>query len=240
MPERDVIREKILRATADLLSQRGRAAVTTRSVSAAAGVQPPTIYRLFGDMRGLLDAVTAVGFADYLARKTAQQPSGDAVDDLRAGWDLHVAFGLENPAFYLLMYGEPDAGSTARATAEAHEILLGLVRRVAAAGRLTVAVERAADMIHSAGMGVVLTLLGSAPERRDLALSAQMREAVLAAVTTAAGDPPSDDARRDVARRALALHAALPDVEEALTPGERALLEELLGRLADGSVPAVP
>jgi AcrR family transcriptional regulator len=238
MPNRDVIRENILRATAALLAERGRDAVTTRSVSAAAGVQPPTIYRLFGDMRGLLDAVTAAGFADYLARKTAQEPSGDALDDLRAGWDLHVAFGLENPAIYLLMYGEPDPGSTARATADAHEILLGLVRKVAAAGRLTVTVERAADMIHSAGMGVVLTLLSSRPENRDLALSAQMREAVLSAVTVAAGDRPCDGAGRDVARRALALQAALPDVEGSLTPGERALLEELLGRLADSSVPA--
>ena len=35
----------------------GRGAVTTRAVSAAARVQPPTIYRQFGDMRGLLDAV---------------------------------------------------------------------------------------------------------------------------------------------------------------------------------------
>jgi AcrR family transcriptional regulator len=238
MPKREVIREKIVRATADLLSEGGRDVVTTRAVSAAAGVQPPTIYRLFGDMRGLLDAVTAAGFANYLARKTAQEPSEDPVDDLRAGWDLHVAFGLENPAFYVLMYGQPDPRSTARATAEAHEVLLGLLRRVAAAGRLTVAVDRAADMIHSAGMGVVLTLLSTAPEERDLALSAQMREAVLSAITTAGGDGPSHDAGRDVARRALALQAALPDVEGSLTPGERALFEELLGRLADSAVPA--
>src|SRR3712207_1801545 len=102
MPKRDEVRDTIVRATTELLSAGGRDAVTTRAVSAAAGVQPPTIYRLFGDMRGLLDAVTAAGFASYLARKTAQEPSEDPVDDLRAGWDLHVAFGLENPAFYML------------------------------------------------------------------------------------------------------------------------------------------
>src|ERR687886_710849 len=115
MASREATRAKIMRAAAELLSTQGRDGVTTRSVGAAAGVQAPTIYRLFGDMQGLLDAVTAAGFADYLARKTAQEASDDPVDDLRAGWDLHVAFGLENPSFYLLMYGEPDPGSTAPA-----------------------------------------------------------------------------------------------------------------------------
>ena len=36
-------------------------AVSTRAVAAAAGVQPPTIYRQFGDKEGLLDA----RIADY-------------------------------------------------------------------------------------------------------------------------------------------------------------------------------
>jgi AcrR family transcriptional regulator len=35
----------------------GRRAVTTRAVAAGAGVQAPTIYRLFGDKDGLLDAL---------------------------------------------------------------------------------------------------------------------------------------------------------------------------------------
>jgi len=43
--------------------------VTTRSVALAAGVQAPTIYRLFGDKSGLLDAVVEHGFASYMARK---------------------------------------------------------------------------------------------------------------------------------------------------------------------------
>ena len=210
---------------------QGRDAVTTRSVSAAAGVQAPTIYRLFGDMQGLLDAVTAAGFADYLARKTAQEASDDPVDDLRTGWDLHVAFGLENPSFYVLMYGRPDPASRPHAAAEAHEILLGLVRRVAAAGRLVVSVDRAAEMVHAAGMGVVMTLLAVEPEQRDLTVSSQLREAVLRAITAPADSAaPASDAP-DVARHALALQAALDDAGTVMTTGERALFDELLERL---------
>ena len=231
MAAREATRNKVLRAAAHLLSTQGRDAVTTRSVSAAAGVQAPTIYRLFGDMQGLLDAVTAAGFADYLARKTAQEASDEPVEDLRAGWDLHVAFGLENPSFYVLMYGRPDPASRPKAAAEAHEILLGLVRRVAAAGRLVVSVDRAADMVHAAGMGVVMTLLAVEPEQRDLTVSSQLREAVLSAITAPADSAaPASDAP-DVARHALALQAALDDAATGMTTGERALFDELLERL---------
>jgi AcrR family transcriptional regulator len=41
--------EKVLEAAARLLSSGGVDAVSTRAVAAAAGVQPPTIYRQFGD-----------------------------------------------------------------------------------------------------------------------------------------------------------------------------------------------
>jgi AcrR family transcriptional regulator len=45
----------------------GPDAVSTWAVSAAAGVQPPVIYRLFGDKNGLLDAVASYGFESYLS-----------------------------------------------------------------------------------------------------------------------------------------------------------------------------
>ena len=231
MGSREATRAKIVRAAAELLSTHGRDGVTTRSVGAAAGVQAPTIYRLFGDMQGLLDAVTTAGFADYLARKVAQEPSDDPVEDLRTGWDLHVTFGLENPAFYVLMYGRPDP-SRSGAAAEAHEILLGLVRRVAAAGRLTVSIDRAAEMVHAAGMGVVMTLLAVEPEERDITLSRQLREAVLRAITAPAEATEAPTVASAASRHALALQATLDDVDVEMTAGERALFEELLERLA--------
>src|SRR3954452_18482594 len=101
-------RTRIVTAAAALLADGGRDAVTTRAVAAAAGVQAPTIYRLFGDKTGLLDAVAEHGFQAYLGGKAA--PDGDPVECLRAGWDLHVGFGLANPGLYALMYGNPRPG----------------------------------------------------------------------------------------------------------------------------------
>src|SRR5690606_24577218 len=99
-------RERIVEAAVELLIEGGREAVSTRAVSAAAGVQAPTIYRLFGDKQGLLDAVGDHGIAEYLHSKTTREREPDPVDDLRRGWDLHVDFGLEHPALYALVFGE--------------------------------------------------------------------------------------------------------------------------------------
>src|SRR5688500_8578642 len=131
-------RDRIVRAAAGLLAKGGREAVSTRAVAAAAGVQAPTIYRQLGDMRGLLDEVASHGFSAYLREKTMRKRAEDPVEDLRRGWDLHVGFGLANPAFYALMYGDPKPGTEPTAAKEAAEILRGLVRRVAEAGRLRV------------------------------------------------------------------------------------------------------
>jgi AcrR family transcriptional regulator len=225
-------RDRIVRAAAGLLAKGGREAVSTRAVAAAAGVQAPTIYRQFGDMRGLLDEVASHGFSAYLREKTMRERAEDPVEDLRRGWDLHVGFGLANPAFYALMYGDPKPGTEPTAAKEAAEILRGLVRRVAEAGRLRVGVERAARMIHAASSGVVLSLIATEEEDRDPALSEATREAMLAAVTT---DEPGKEAteadgRSRAVSRAVALKAVLPETTE-LTPGERALLTEWLDRI---------
>jgi len=227
-------RDRIVRAAARLLNESGRDAVTTRSVSSAAGVQPPTIYRLFGDMDGLLDAVASYGFASYLRDKVEREHAADAVDDLREGWDLHTDFGLANPAVYTLIYGDPRPGEQRTAAREAAEILRGLVHRVAAEGRLRVTERQAVEMIHNTGRGVTLGLIGTPPSERDRAVSDQVREAILAAVTTpSAGAGSATEADpASAARHAIALNAALPASGADLTPAEQAMLREWLGRIA--------
>lgn len=141
--------------------------------------------------------------------------------------------GVTNPAFYKLMYGDPVPGTEPAAAREAAEILHGLVRRVAEAGRLRFGVQRAADLIHTAGSGVSLTLIGTEPEDRDPGLSEATREAILAAVTTDETAEVMDGGAGDdrVANRAVALKAVLPETTE-LTLGERALISEWLDRIA--------
>lgn len=220
---------RIVRAAVELLEAGGRGAVTTRAVSEAAGVQPPTIYRKFGDMEGLLAAAATQGFVEYLARKRNRPQLDDPVDDLRQGWNLHVEFGLSHPAVYSLMYGNPVSGVAAVAEAEA--ILRGLVQRIAEAGRLRVGVELAAQVIHAAGIGVTLSLIETPPEERDPTLSEVTREAVLAALTTGEGGA-AEPGGPQLATRAVALKAVLGAAAGTLTPAEIHLLAEWLDRLA--------
>jgi AcrR family transcriptional regulator len=231
MPEREDVRTKIVAAAARLLERHGRAGVSTRSVSAAAGVQAPTIYRAFGDMQGLLEAVALFGFAGYLKRKTSRRPAEDPVDDLRAGWDLHVGYGVEHPEFYRLIYGQEAPGHTSEAAATAYQVLISMVRRIAAAGRLTVPVETAATMVYSASLGVTFALLGKPTDERDDGLSERMRELVISAITGEANEPNNTGANR----RAIALAASLDSLDGLLSPGERAFLDELLDRIASSS-----
>ncbi|HEY4410711.1 MAG TPA: TetR/AcrR family transcriptional regulator [Acidimicrobiia bacterium] len=223
----DTTRERIIAAAVDLLTEGGREALSTRAVSAAAGVQAPTIYRLFGDKQGLLDAVASHGFAAYLQSKTDLKPGADPVEELRQGWDLHVSFGLANPALYSLMYGEPHPGASPPAAVAAAALLAELVRRIAAAGRLRVSEDHAAQLLHSVAVGTTLSLIARPEPRRDPAVADLARDAVIAAVTT---DAPIQ-ATPGPAGAAIALRAALGQTA-ALTAPERALLEQWLDRIA--------
>ena len=230
------MRERILQAAARLLNEGGREAVSTRSVSRAAGVQAPTIYRQFGDMQSLLDAIASHGYAAYIASHRAREAGQDPVEDLRQGWDMNIAFALANPALYTLMYGHPRPGAPHPAVAELRGVLLGLVQRVAEAGRLRVGVERAADMLSAAGGGVALVLIAQSSAGGDRALSVATREAILAAIIAESHAVPAQAHRapvRDATRHAVALKAALSWEARPFTTAELALLDEWLARFID-------
>ncbi len=230
-------RERILQAALALLTTAGRDAVTTRAVAEAAGVQAPILYRLFQDKRGLLDAVTEYGFALYRAEKRPPHPDEDPVQFLRDGWERDIGFGLSHPELYLLMYAAPRPAGTGRsATQHAYPGLRAHMHRLAAAGRLRLPEDRAADLFHAASCGVVMTLLGRREEDRDLALSEVACEAALAALLTES--PVTPDAT--VAAAANMLHARIRNggpgdwsASSHFTAAERALLLEWLSRLAD-------
>ena len=224
--DRRDVHERILDAAAGLIAEGGIDAATTRAVAAAATVQAPTIYRLFGDKRGLLDAVAEHTMATYVAKKSKRRPHRDPVEDLRRGWGDHVAFGLAHPGVFAIMSGEQRRGTSPAALA-GMEVLRRRVVRVAAAGRLRVDEDRAVALLHAVGTGIVQTLLQQPDEQRDMGLSELAREAVIAAITGESAVTSSTGLRGV----ALALRASLNETG-VLSPGERHLLDELLARIA--------
>jgi AcrR family transcriptional regulator len=224
----DDVRSRILAATAGIIAKGGREAATTRSIAIAAGVQAPTIYRLFGDKSGLLDAAAEHGLKRYVEQKFFQASLDDPVEELRAGWDLHVAFGLANPGLFLIMSGDPHSRPMSPAVSAAMGILRQRIRNIAVFGRLNVTEDRAVALVHAAGTGTVFVLLAQPEDQRDLELSKIAREAVIAAITGAARTRPSPGP----AAAAVAMNALLAQTA-VLSDGERQLMSELLNRIAN-------
>lgn len=228
-------RTRILHAAATLLSRAPDADISTRAICDAAGIGAPVLYRQFGDKEGLLSAVVDFGFERYLASKRAMKPSRDPVRDLLDGWDNHMAFARENPNFYRLMYS-PGLSTPPTAAQEAHKLLLGILERCAAAGRLATTPERAAQMIMSANAGAALSVITRPSIYTDQKFVDQLRDAVIGSVLT--GDAlrrrPEKASNTAVSTTAATLAAQLRKAQpETLTAAERALLQQWLSALSE-------
>jgi AcrR family transcriptional regulator len=228
-------RTRILEAAESLLNTSSDGDIATRAVCDAAGVGAPVLYRLFGDKNGLLSAVVDYGFERYLDSKRAAQPSDDPVADLRSGWDSHVAFAQAHPAVYRLMFS-PTLGKIPNAPKEAFELLLQVLDRCAAAGRLRTEPQIAAEAIMSTNIGVALNLVSQPDIYVDPNLSTRVRDAVHSVLLTdspARGKKPAGGP--DVGTAAAQLAALVRGSgATALTGAETALLLQWLSLLASG------
>ncbi|KQO60000.1 hypothetical protein ASF23_15225 [Curtobacterium sp. Leaf261] len=231
------MRVRILDTAAALLNEDGRDAVTTRAITTALHIQAPTIYRIFGDKQGLLDAVALHGFSNHLASWTGWTPGADPIESLRQGWDMHIAWGLQHPHVYSIAYGDPHPGSSTAAADAIDAILRTQIEVAATDGLLAVPVEDAVAMLRATGVGVVFTLLAMPVDRRDMSLSTRGREAALGAVLAERGQAQEQGHGHGHGQGAVRLGAAMQLRQQvadstALTPNERALLGDWLDRLA--------
>ena len=222
-------RSKIVNVAARLLREGGPAAVTTRGVAEAAGVQAPAIYRFFGDKDGLLEAVAEHVMAVFVAAKAAEVQAAesgevDALTDLHQGWDRQIEFGVDNPTLFRLL-SDPDRVRTSAAARAGRGVLAARIRRLAATGRMRVTEQRAVDLIQAAGIGTIQTLLATPKAHRDPALADAMYQAVLTQILT---DPHPTHDRPDLTAM-VAFRAVAPEIH-ALTPAERQLILEWLDR----------
>jgi AcrR family transcriptional regulator len=222
-------RSRIVDVAARLLREEGPAAVTTRGVAEGAGVQAPVIYRLFGDKDGLLEAVAEHVMAAFVSAKAedvkaASAADVDPLDDLRAGWEMQIDFGVANPALFRLL-SDPDRALRSPAARSGRQVLESRVHRVAVTGRLRVSEQRAAGLIQAAGIGVIQTLLSTPPDQRDPGLAESMFQAVLQQILT--GAPARSDGGPVAAT--VAFRAIAPRLD-MLSEAERQLLADWLDR----------
>lgn|GEM_PF-213821 len=251
--QRDETRARIVAVAGRMLREQGAAAVTTRAVAEGAGVQAPTIYRLFGDKDGLLEAVAEHEMTTFAAVKAdairaARDEQTDPVEDLRSGWAMTIGFGLANPDLFVLL-SDPERGRRSAAARAGTALLAARIRRVAEVGRLAVPERRALQLVHAAGTGAVLAILSAPVDERDPTLADDALEAVLGRILVpgagagagAGPSSPSSSSSSDghagaVRTAAITLRAAVSDVDAAsslaaLSSAERTMLAEWLDRV---------
>ncbi|NYD22953.1 TetR family transcriptional regulator [Kineococcus aurantiacus] len=221
-------RTAILDAAERLLAASEDHDVATRAVCEAAGVTQPVLYRQFGDKKGLLDALADRGFERYAHRKAGLPVTDDPVADLLSGWDDHTRFAAANPALYQLMF-VPRPRSRSVARQRVLDLLAATLTRVAAAGRLTVEVDHAAQVVLSANVGAALNRIAQ-PEVFGEDLSHRVRDAVFGSLLR---DAPRREGRPGLPSAARRLRAQLDLTDPGtLEPEETALLRRWLERLS--------
>ncbi|MFI5759020.1 TetR/AcrR family transcriptional regulator [Streptomyces sp. NPDC051569] len=235
-------RARILEVAADLLAKSPNGDISTRAVCEGAQVGAPALYRQFGDKEGLLSAVVDRGFDTYLETKRSHEPGADPIEDLREGWDSHVAFAVANRNLYRLM-NSPAMRKPPASAVESHQILTRDLERAAARGKLRISPDLAAQMVMAANIGVALTLAARPAAAGDGDVSRRVRDAVHAAVftpeamygtagavdTVTSGGPGEETPA--AAARLGALLRRSPTT--ALSAAEGALLTEWLERVSD-------
>jgi AcrR family transcriptional regulator len=135
------LRETLLKAAIELISEAGPAGFTLREVARRAGVSHNAPYRHFPDQGDLLAEVAAEGFRELtreMAEATKKQPT--SVDRLKGAGLAYVKFALQRPEHFTVMFDapfpmaeDPCEGEAAKQTFGA---LLGLVATCQAEGRL--------------------------------------------------------------------------------------------------------
>lgn len=125
------LREKLLDAVGRVFRARGLAGLTLEGVAQEAGVSPITVYRRFGDRKGLLQAFVAERTPRRLAAQLPVDGSGDPAADLLLLTRESLAFVRAHPEVYLLQFSaDPEARELLAAAREGSASTRELTARV--------------------------------------------------------------------------------------------------------------
>jgi AcrR family transcriptional regulator len=177
------LRHALLEAAEAELAERGMEAFSLRSVAKRAGVSHAAPAHHFGDVQGLLTALAAEGFRQFLAAQAAREAAAapDPGSQLVAAGLGYVDFAMARPTLFRLLWqsGRPnfDDPALGQAALDAYQ---HLVDQVGAAGGRRTEDEAAvwatahglADLLAAGRLKTVGTL---PPDARDAMIAAILR-----------------------------------------------------------------
>ncbi len=108
--QKEDLSQLILKAAGDIFLKRGYEGFSLRQVAEEIGYSPGTIYLYFDNKDDLLRALAQQGFAEFSRMlEIVNASSADPLERMIALWSGYVTFGLQNRAFYRLIFMErPD------------------------------------------------------------------------------------------------------------------------------------
>jgi AcrR family transcriptional regulator len=130
------LKEALLQAALDLISQKGPAGFTFADAARMAGVSPAAPYRHFRDRDELLSSIAQRGFEQFEQLLTQAWDDGrpDTITAFERVGKAYLAFAREEPAFYSAMFESGVPVESTPALMAASERAFGVIR--AAAERL--------------------------------------------------------------------------------------------------------
>jgi AcrR family transcriptional regulator len=130
------LKEALLQAALDLITQKGAAGFTFADAARMAGVSPAAPYRHFRDRDELLSSIAQRGFEQFEALLAQAWDDGrpDTISAFERLGKAYLAFAREEPAFYSAMFESGVPVETTPALAAASERAFAIIR--AAAERL--------------------------------------------------------------------------------------------------------
>jgi AcrR family transcriptional regulator len=84
--------------------EHGLASLSLRDLAAAVGMRAPSLYSYFDSKHAIYDAMFLEGAEAFLEAQMGIPQSGDALTDLKAGARRFIAFCVEDPARYQLLF----------------------------------------------------------------------------------------------------------------------------------------
>ena len=153
----DDLSRRLIDESARMFAEQGPAGLSLRKLAAAVGTSTMSVYTLFGDKRGLLNAMHREGFRRLGDRIQQAVQSNDPLTEIGRAYRLAA---LDSPHLYGLMFGplpidfEPTDGND-KAAAATYAPLVDGVRAAIESGDLAGDAERIALHLWVVAHGMV-------------------------------------------------------------------------------------
>lgn len=174
------LRRALLDAASELFLEHGLAGFSLRAVAERVGYSATTVYLYFENKDDLLFAVSLDGFEQFgRAIHSAYETTADPVERIGAIGRAYIAFGVQHPAHYRLMFMERgefllrENPNNQKPTIDSFGILVRAVHEAHAAGRLKAGEPM--DLVYTLWAGVhgLVALTLCVPMLRETDLDAR-------------------------------------------------------------------